>query len=193
MVTGLSHSLSHQLDLLYTGSPLILCTTTSHLKMYHWLAGGNCQTQGQPVIFDCVLDLDSFPTSPLEEDNALLWDWWQLATAAGSRDRSVQIQWSLCHVCQQSHRLNKLAKPLPAKCLQALKESWTDSLFACWLCSGSPPLRRQTSLLLLRKKRARTSERRGIEWAASSNKTVRRESGLQVYYSLPGLFCISPE
>lgn len=122
MVTGLSYSSIHHLDLLYTHSlPLILCTTTPHLKMYHWLAGGNFQTQGQPVILDCFLGLDSFPTTPPEEDNALLWDGWQLATAAGSRDRSVQIQWSLCHVCQQSDRLNKLAKPLPAKCPAGFK------------------------------------------------------------------------
>lgn len=60
--------------------------------------------------FDHSLGLGSFPTSPPEEaDNAQRWDWCELATAAGSRDRSVQIQWSLCHVCQQSHRLNKLS------------------------------------------------------------------------------------
>lgn len=72
-------------------------------------------------IFDCFLGSDSFPTAPPEKDNTLLWDWSELATAAGSRDRSVQIQWNLCHVCQQSHRLNKLAEPLPAKCPAGFK------------------------------------------------------------------------
>lgn len=142
---------------------IMLCTTTPHLKMYHWLASGNFPLQLQPVIFDCFLGLESFPTSPPEEDNALLWDWCELATAAGSRDRSVQIQWSLCHVCQQSHRLNKPAKLLPAKCPADFKRVLDWQCVCMFTVLWLSPLRALDQFVASkeRKMRPRRSEREG--------------------------------